>query len=210
MSVLLALNGISKYFGGLVAVNNVSFTVKKGQIKAIIGPNGAGKTTIFDLITGFTPLDKGEIWFDGEKINGTPPYLRVKKGIARTFQNLELFGNMTVLENIMASCYVRTKAGLLACALRLPRWLQEKREIVKRANELLEFVGLKAWGHLRSSYLPLGAQRYLEIARALATSPKLLLLDEPASGLDPTETQALADFVLKIRERGITVFLVEH
>lgn len=210
MNKILEVENVKKSFGGLTAVANVSFSVSEGQIKSLIGPNGAGKTTLYNIVTGIHPITKGAIWFFGNRIDGLKPHVIAKKGIGRTFQNVELFENMSVIENVMMGCHVRTKAGLFGGAFRLHAAREEGRAILDRSMEILGFVGLKERAYEDSSGLPFGLQRYLEIARALATEPKLLLLDEPASGLDPTETLALCELILKIRDSGITVLLVEH
>jgi branched-chain amino acid transport system ATP-binding protein len=210
MLKILEINNVTKAFGGLAALSNVSFAVGEGQVKSLIGPNGAGKTTLYNIVTGFETLTNGSIMFFGERIDGLKPHAIAKKGIARTFQNIELFSNMTVIENVMMGCHVQTRSGLLGGALKLPSTTKEEQAIFHNAMELLDFVNLKDRAHEDSEGLPFGLQRYLEIARALATGPKLLLLDEPASGLDPTESQALGDLILRMRDRGITVLLVEH
>jgi branched-chain amino acid transport system ATP-binding protein len=210
MGKILEINNVTKTFGGLNALSDVSFSVRAGEVTSLIGPNGAGKTTLYNIVTGFETITDGSIVFCGERIDGQKPHVIAKKGIARTFQNVELFDNMTVLENVMLGCHVRTKAGLLGGAFMLPSAKKEGRTVFRDSLELLRFVSLEDRAYAESAGLPFGLQRYLEIARALATEPKLLLLDEPASGLDPTESQALGDLVLKIRDRGITVLLVEH
>jgi branched-chain amino acid transport system ATP-binding protein len=210
MEAFLEIAHVGKSFGGLTALDEVSFTVQQGQVKSLIGPNGAGKTTLFNIVTGFQTPTAGTVRFCGTKINGVKPHRIAEIGIARTFQNVELFGNMTVLENVMMGCHVRTRAGLLAGALRLPSARKEGRAVAHRSMQLLEFVNLHDRAYEESGGLPFGLQRYLEIARALATEPKLLLLDEPASGLDPTESRDLGQLILRIRDRGVTVLLVEH
>jgi branched-chain amino acid transport system ATP-binding protein len=210
MGTILEINNVTKSFGGLEALTNVSFSVCEGQVKSLIGPNGAGKTTLFNIVTGFETITGGSIVFSDERIDGLKPHVITKKGIARTFQNVALFGTMTVVENVMMGCHVRTESGLLGGAFKLPAARREARAIIHNALELLAFVNLHDRAHEMSSGLPFGLQRYLEIARALATEPKLLLLDEPASGLDPSESQTLGDLILKIRDRGIAVLLVEH
>lgn len=210
MKKILEIDNVMKTFGGLSALTNVSFTVSEGQIKSLIGPNGAGKTTLFNIVTGILPLTGGEVRLFGERIDGLKSHVIAQKGIARTFQNVELFENMTVIENVMMGCHVRTTAGLFGGAFSLPSARNEGRAVSNMAMELLDFVNLKHRAFEESSGLPFGLQRYLEIARALATEPKLLLLDEPASGLDPTESDALGQLILKIRDSGVTVLLVEH
>ncbi|MBW2107887.1 MAG: ABC transporter ATP-binding protein [Deltaproteobacteria bacterium] len=207
---MLEVKNIAKSFGGLNALTRVSFCVNEGQVKALIGPNGAGKTTLYNIITGFEAITTGEVLFCGERIDGLKPHVIAAKGIARTFQNVELFSSMTVVENVMMGCHTHTRVGLVASALRLTSARRREKAILERALELLDFVGLTQRAYDNSAGLPFGLQRHLEIARALATAPKLLLLDEPASGLDPTESRALGNLICKIRDRGITVLLVEH
>ncbi len=207
---LFEVRGLRKAFGGLKAVDGVSFGVPRGCIKAIIGPNGAGKTTLINLVTGLDRLDSGEVWFAGERIDEREPYEIVRLGIARTFQNLKLFADMSVLENVMAGRHSRTHAGLLAAVLRSGRSRVEEAAIEAEATRLLGEVGLLAHAHERAGDLPFGKQRLLEIARALATEPKLLLLDEPAAGLNSAEAAELGSFIRRIRDGGITVLLVEH
>lgn len=207
---LLELDRVKKSFGGLLAVNDVSFEVRQGQVKALIGPNGAGKTTIFNLLCGIEPLSGGRIRFDGRDISGKGSHIIAKLGIARTFQNLRLFGKMTVLQNVMVGRHCRSKSEVLATGLLLPSARREERDIADKAAELLSFVGLSHRANERAHDLPYGQQRLLELARALATEPKLLLLDEPAAGLNDAETEELASLIQKIREQGITTLLVEH
>jgi branched-chain amino acid transport system ATP-binding protein len=210
MDEMLRIDRVSKSFGGLAALADVSFSLTQGQIKSLIGPNGAGKTTLYNIVTGVESLTEGTIWFLGERIDGLKPHVITQRGIARTFQNVELFENMSVIENVMLGRHPRTRTGLFGSAFRLPAARGEEQEILNRSLELLEFVGLGQRVHEDSSGLPFGLQRYLEIARALATEPKLLLLDEPASGLDTGEAQSLSELIMKIRDIGITVLLVEH
>jgi branched-chain amino acid transport system ATP-binding protein len=207
---LLEIRELSRSFGGLKAVNDVSFTVRAGSVKSVIGPNGAGKTTLFNLISGMLPCDSGVVLQNGQEITGLQPHRIAELGISRTFQTTKLFSRMTVLENVMVGRHTRTKAGFLAGVLNLPWTWKEEREIRERSSGLLDSLGLAdAAGELASN-LPFGKQRLLEIARALATEPSLLLLDEPAAGLNIYETREMADLVLKIRRWGITVLLVEH
>lgn len=201
---------IRKAFGGVVAVSNVDLAVEPGQIYAVIGPNGAGKTTMLNLISGLFPLDRGEIRFRGRHLNGTRPCDRAALGMARTFQNLQIFGNMTVLENVMVGRHLKSRCGMLAAALRLPRVPQEERAIQEGALHYLELLGLAGRRDDPAGSLPFGQQRLVEIARALATEPAILLLDEPAAGLNQTETVQLGELIFAIRDRGITVVLVEH
>lgn len=198
-------------FGGLMALRNVSFDVREGDIKALIGPNGAGKTTLLNIVSGIHQPDKGDVFFSGEKIVNVAPTKIARKGISRTFQHVELFGNMTVIENIMVGQYPKTRAGFLSSGFKLPFVMKEEREIQRKSEELLEYINL---GHRKdepASNLPIGEQRTLEIGRALATGPRLLLLDEPAAGLNIKETRNLGEIIKKIRdEMKITVVLVEH
>jgi branched-chain amino acid transport system ATP-binding protein len=201
---------VSLSFGGLAAVNEVSFGVTKGIVKAVIGPNGAGKTTLFNLITGFLTPDRGQIIFRDEAIQGRPAHVVASKGIARTFQLVQLFDHMTVLENVMVGRHRLTRAGLFGGILRLPPMRREEEEICAKAWESLEFVGLADRAHQPAGFLPLGLKRLLEIARALACEPRLLLLDEPASGLDQIESDRLGEMIITLRDRGLTMLLVEH
>jgi len=207
---LLTLHHVSLSFGGLLAVKDVSFTVTVGQIKALIGPNGAGKTTLFNLITGILTPEQGAILFQGQPLQGMAPHAIAARGVSRTFQIVQLFNHMTALENVMVGRHVRTRAGLVAGGLRLPWTRREEAAIRDQADAWLAFVGLGGRGAERAANLPLGHQRLLEIARALATEPRLLLLDEPAAGLDPVETDRLMELIFAIRERGISILLVEH
>ncbi len=193
-----------------MAVNDVSFGVAPGQVKAVIGPNGAGKTTLFNIITGFLTPQRGRIIYQDTEIQGEPPHQVASRGIARTFQLVQLFDHMTVLENVMVGCHRLSRAGLLAGALRLPWTRREEMDIRRRAWETLELVGLAGRAHQPAAVLPLGLKRLLEVARALASEPRLLLLDEPASGLDRVETERLGETILALRDRGITILLVEH
>jgi branched-chain amino acid transport system ATP-binding protein len=208
--VLLQTESVSKSFGGVHAVQEVSFSVRPGQIKGIIGPNGAGKTTLFNLITGVYQPDGGSIRFDGETCAGLAPHQMAERGIARTFQNVELFERMNVLENVMVGRHPRTRAGFISAAFRLRGARREEGLIREKALEILQFAGIADKADWISSALPFGVQRVLEIARALATEPRLLLLDEPASGLNAVETRDLGRLLGRIRDTGITVLLVEH
>jgi branched-chain amino acid transport system ATP-binding protein len=208
---LLSARGLAKTFGGVVAVADVTFDVPGGEIRAIIGPNGAGKTTIFNLITGIFPLDRGEIRFkEGHRLNGLSTWQRAQLGIARTFQNLQIFANMTVLENAMVGRHRQSRADLLAAAFRTPGSRREEAGIREQALAYLELVGLADRSGDAAGSLPFGQQRLLEIARCLATEPTLLLLDEPAAGLNFAETEALGQLILSLRRRGLTILLVEH
>lgn len=207
---ILEISNLVKRFGGVVAVSDVSFSIKEGQIKAIIGPNGAGKTTLFNLITGVISPSAGQIKFKEEKINGLNPHEIASKGISRSFQNVELFDNMSVLENVMVGRHLRSTAGLLSTAFRLPFVKREEKMIVENAMKWLDFVGLDEDPNSSASSLAFGQQRLLEFARAVATEPELLLLDEPAAGLNISETEAICELIKRIRALGITVLLVEH
>ena len=206
----LEARGLRKSFGGLRAVNDVSFTVAPGTIKAIIGPNGAGKTTLLNLITRLDAPSAGEIWFDGVRIDRLPPHRIVQLGVARTFQNLRLFGDMSVLENVMVGRHVRTRTEMTSAVLRTAAARAEERAILADALRLLDDVGLAEQAHEAAASLPFGKQRLLEIARALASEPRLLLLDEPAAGLNVREAAELGQFIRRIRLGGITTILVEH
>ena len=210
MSGFLEIRDLHRAFGGLHAVDGVSFSVREGAIKAIIGPNGAGKTTLFNLIAGSLQPDSGTILFRGDEIQGRPPYWIARKGIARTFQNVRLFRGMSVLENVMVGMHLKGSAGFAAAMIRLPRTFREEREYRRRSMELLEMFGLADAAAQDAVSLPFGRQRVVEIARALASDPALLLLDEPAAGLNIHETRIIADIILKIREGGITVLVIEH
>jgi branched-chain amino acid transport system ATP-binding protein len=207
---LLRVESIGKSFGGIQALYNVTFDVSSGTIHALIGPNGAGKTTLFNIITGVYEPEDGQILYGNAPIQGKRIHEVVALGIARTFQNVELFGSMTVLENVLVGRHVRMRCGFLGAIARWPWVRKEDREARECAQELLQFVGLESVAGQRSIDLPFGWQRFLEIARALATQPRLLLLDEPASGLNAVETQQLGELLQQIRSRGTTLLLVEH
>ncbi len=210
MGVLEAHNAI-KRFGGLVAVNNVNLNVDEQSIHSIIGPNGAGKTTLFNCITCFYKVDGGEILLEGHPIQYLSPDRVAQKGIARTYQNIRLFANMTVLENIMVGMHIHTHYGYVDALLRSPRKKKEDERTTKESLRLLEFVGLKGKGDLFAKNLPYGEQRRLEIARALALKPKILLLDEPTAGMNPRESEDTMRFIKRLRdELGITILLIEH
>ena len=209
--MLLEMQNVVKRFGGLTAVSNMSFQVEKGEIFGVIGPNGAGKTTIFNLITGVYPVSEGNILFDGQSISGKKPYQIINGGIARTFQNIRLFTGMTVLENILVGQHDHLKAGFLASILHTGAQKKEEKEARKEAMELLRFVGLEQDADRPATELPYGKQRKLEIARALAAHPKLILLDEPAAGMNPNETQELMDTIRFVRDHfNMTILLIEH
>jgi ABC-type branched-subunit amino acid transport system ATPase component len=207
---LLEVRSVHRDFGGLRALNGVSFAVAPGTIKAIIGPNGAGKTTLLNLITRLDDVTGGSILLEGQRIDRLPPHRIVQLGVARTFQNLRLFGEMTVLENVMTGRHPRTRAGMFAAVVRTGAARAEERAIATDAWRLLERLGLAAHAHAMAASLPFGKQRLLEIARALATEPRLLLLDEPAAGLNATEAAELGALIRSARADGITTLLVEH
>ena len=198
-------------FGGLVAVNELDMNVRQGEIYGLIGPNGAGKTTIFNLLTGVYTPTSGELYFQGERIDGLKPYEISRRGVSRTFQNIRLFPSMSVLENVMTACHRHAKQNLLDAVLRLPRFERDEREHREFAMELLDIFGLTRFKDEGGTSLPYGSQRRLEIVRALATRPKLLLLDEPAAGMNPSEQEDLMNLIKQIRDRfGLTILLVEH
>jgi branched-chain amino acid transport system ATP-binding protein len=208
--MLLSVENVTKRFGGLAANEAISFAVPDQTVFAVIGPNGAGKTTLFNAISGFFPPTEGRIAFDGADITGLPQRKIAARGLVRTYQLVQLFKDLTVAENVQVGFHLVTR-GAIGAALLRPRWVREQEERIRaETGELLAFVGLAAQADTRADTLPYGRQRLLEVARALAAKPRLLLLDEPAAGLNPDETQALADTILRIRERGITVLLIEH
>ncbi|HEU4448939.1 MAG TPA: ABC transporter ATP-binding protein [Gaiellaceae bacterium] len=208
---LLVAAGVRKEFGGLVAVNDVDFRIPQGAIVSLIGPNGAGKTTFFNMLTGVYEPTAGRIEFDGHDVTGKPPHQITKAGVGRTFQNIRLFEHMTALENVLVGMHHRLKGGIIGSIFGLPRVRREERQAHERARELLLFSGLKNRDDTLGRNLPYGDQRRLEVARALATNPKLLLLDEPTAGMNPQETAAFTQFVGKLREEeGLTVLLIEH
>ena len=207
---LLAMDGVTQRFGGLVAVNDLTFTIEPGSIVAMIGPNGAGKSTAFNLITGIYRPSAGRIVFDGKDITGMPTGRIAPLGIARTFQNIRLFAFMSAIDNVMTGEHARLSSNLVDSLLHTPRQRAEERRARERARELLRFVGLEQHAETYARNLAYGLQRRLEIARALGSDPKLLLLDEPAAGMNPTEKVDLIALIRRIRERGVTVFLIEH
>lgn len=207
---LLSVRELAKRFGGVKAVDGVSFDVAAGSIAGLIGPNGAGKTTVFNLITGNTRPDEGHVLFDGTDVTGWRPHRVVARGIARTFQSIRLFGSMTVLENVLVGADARLSSGLLASVLGTPAQRREERRARQEALAALDLVGLADRAALPAGSLAHGERRRLEIARALASRPKLVVLDEPAGGLNEAETGSLAALVRRIRERGVTVLLIEH
>ena len=207
---ILELTDLTKRFGGLVAVDNVSLNIKRGEVFALIGPNGAGKTTLFNNVTGLFQPTSGRVVFDGRDITGFKPHQVARWGIARTFQNIRLFDYMTCLDNVRVGRHVRMKATVFESLLKLPRERREEERVTEEAMEFLRFVGIAKHANQYARNLAYGQQRRLEIARALATEPKLLLLDEPAAGFTPQEKVELMQLVKKILTRGITVFLIEH
>ncbi len=211
---LLECRGLTKSFGGLAALQDLDLEVSPGEIVSVIGPNGAGKTTLFNVITGIYEPDRGEVWFDGHNITGLKPNQITKLGIARTFQTVHLFPNMTVLENAMVGQHCRTRAGLFASILRLPWQRAEEERVRAKARQALAFFGPRLTGYREeqpASALSYANRRRLEIARALATEPKLLLLDEPTAGMNPVETQELTRLIGKMRdELGLTILVIEH
>jgi branched-chain amino acid transport system ATP-binding protein len=210
MSAVLQTRDLSKRFGGFIASNNVSLSIEAGARHALIGPNGAGKTTFFNVLTGLYSRDSGSIELNGAPLRAQTPDAALVAGIARTFQNIRLFANLSVLENVMIGRHARTRAGVFAAILRLPAQCREEAAIEARARELLAFVGLAHRANDVARSLPYGEQRRLEIARALATDPQLLALDEPAAGMNASETRDLAVLIRAIRAQGITVLLIEH
>jgi len=210
MMPLLEARGIGKRFGGVQALRDISLTIAAGEIYGLIGPNGAGKTTFFNVLTGLYPKDAGEVMFDGAPLRLSSPHEVTRAGIARTFQNIRLFANMTALENVMVGRHARTNVGVGGAVLRLSRARAEEAAIRRRAEELLHYVGIADHAKKLAKNLAYGDQRRLEIARALATEPKLLALDEPAAGMNATETAELRTLIDGIRNDGVTVLLIEH
>ena len=212
MNTILKTVGLTKKFGGLIALNQIDFEIDEGMIAGLIGPNGAGKTTLFNCLTGvYDSWDKGEILFTNHSLKGSKSHVITHRGIARTFQNIRLFNNMTALENILVGQHCRMSSGVWGAIARNRHTLKEEKRALAKGEELLSFVGLDEKGDILAKNLPYGDQRRLEIARALATSPKLLLLDEPTAGMNPQETDELTRFVGKIRtELNLTILLIEH
>lgn len=212
---MLKINNITMKFGGVTAVSNFNAEIKDGDLIGVIGPNGAGKTTVFNMVTGVYEPTEGDIIFnpgnESKLINGLRPDEIANLGICRTFQNIRLFKDLSVLENVLIGNHLRLKSGLFTSVLRLPKYRKEEKSMMEKSHELLERVGLYNERNEKSSSLPYGKQRRLEIARALATDPKLLLLDEPAAGMNPQETKELMSFILDIKkDYNLTIFLIEH
>lgn len=206
----LELKNVSKHFGGLAAVDKVSLKVDKGEIVSVIGPNGAGKTTLFNMLTGVYTLTEGEIIFDGEPIHNISPQEIVIKGIARTFQNIRLFPEMRVIENVLVGMHINTKYNFLDLLFRTKKFKNLELEKHKKAIEILDSIGLKSKMHNYAVNLPYGDQRRLEIARAISTDAKILLLDEPAAGMNPQESEELLEYIKKLRDQGYTIIMIEH
>lgn len=207
---MLELNGITQVFGGVRALDDVSFSVEKGSITGVIGPNGAGKTTLFNIVTGIYTQTSGTVIYKCRDVSGLPPEKLAALGMVRTFQNIELFGNMTVLENVLVGLHTRSTSGLLACSMKMFWAMAEERRIRKEAMQWLEFAGIAELADVTAGNLPFGKGRLLEIARAMALNPGLILMDEPAAGLNSKETLGLATLIRQIRDMGVTVMLVEH
>jgi len=208
---LLQIKNVSHYFGGLKAVDSFSLTLKKGELVGLIGPNGAGKTTVFNLVTGVYKASEGEIFFDGQSIVGLPPYQITGLGISRTFQTIRLWDEMTVLDNMRVAHHGQVNYTFVESLLRLPRYINSEHEIEKHSMELLDLFDFAKYAHMRAKSLPYGERRRLEIVRAMATRPKLLLLDEPAAGMNPGEIDALMAFIQRVREEfDLTIWLIEH
>ena len=210
MTSLLQIRHLSKRFAGVQAIFDLSFDVIQGSITSIIGPNGAGKTTLINMISGFIRPSDGDIRFSGESLNGLKPHQVAARGIARTFQTVELFGRMTVLENVMLGRHLKSRKGLISAAFRLPGVFREEADLKARSLSVLETVGIAEYAAMKAANLPLGEQKLLEVARALACEPQLLLLDEPVAGLNEVETQKAAEMIMGLSETGVTVILVEH
>lgn len=207
---MLELKGITQIFGGVTALSDVSFSIHANQITGVIGPNGAGKTTLFNIVTGIYQQTSGQVIFEGTDISRIPVERLAAKGMVRTFQNIELFGQMTVLENVMVGLHSKSKSGLFACSFKAPWAIKEERRIREEAHEWLRFVGIDQLADVQASNLPFGKGRMLEIARAMACKPRMILMDEPAAGLNSQETVGLAELIRMIRDLGVTVVLVEH
>lgn len=207
---ILSSRGLTLRFGGLTAINDVSFAIQKGEIAAIIGPNGAGKTTLFNIITGIYAPNQGEVFFRGASLADRSPHEIASMGISRTFQNIRLYGNMTVMENVMVGMHSKIRSGIAGSILRSPRYRREEKTCRAEAEKLLELTELSPYRHDYATSLPYGLQRRLEIARAMASSPEIILLDEPAAGMNEAETEALTEFILDINRQGFTILLIEH
>ncbi|MFA5324440.1 MAG: ABC transporter ATP-binding protein [Smithella sp.] len=207
---MLRLSGITKMFGGLTALEDVSFCVEDGSITGVIGPNGAGKTTLFNIVTGLYTQTAGEVYLGEKNISFLNTEMLASLGLVRTFQNVELFGQMTVLENVMVGLHTRSRSGIFSCAFKLPGHLKEEKYIREKSMEWLKFTGMADLANMKAGNLPFGKGRLLEISRALAAQPRVILMDEPAAGLNTRETDELALLIRKIRKAGITVTLVEH
>jgi len=208
---ILRIQGVGIRFGGLKAVDKLDLYLKQGELVGLIGPNGAGKTTVFNLLTGVYAPTEGEIFFEGQRINGLPPHVLARRGIARTFQNIRLFANLSVFDNVRIAAAVHSRYHAWEAMLRFPRFFREEAEMARVAEELLELMGLSRYRGEKARNLPYGLQRRLEIARALALRPKLLLLDEPAAGMNPQESQELMRLIREIRARfSLTILLIEH
>jgi branched-chain amino acid transport system ATP-binding protein len=207
---MLKIGRVTKIFGGLKALDDVSFSISAGEITGIIGPNGAGKTTLFNIITGIYSPTSGKIFYEGKDITGFPPEKLARLSMVRTFQGIELFSQMTVLENVMVGLHTKSRCGIIASALKLPGHLREERRIRERAASWLEFTGITDLASTEAANLPFGKGRLLEIARAMAMEPHIILMDEPAAGLNSRETSDLAVLIKKIKDSGVTVALVEH
>jgi len=207
---ILKFENVTMKFGGVTALSDVSFEIRKGEILALIGPNGAGKTTVFNVITGVYKATSGSITFNDESLRDLKRFEITKKGIARTFQNIRLWGDMTALENVITATDVHKESGLIGSLFGTPRARREEKQNRERAREILEFIGIEEYSDRLAKNLPYGVQRRLEIARALGANPKLLLLDEPAAGFNPAEKIALGNLIKKIRDAGYTVLLIEH
>jgi branched-chain amino acid transport system ATP-binding protein len=210
MSALLETRGLCRYFGGVKAIHELDLDVHEGLIQSVIGPNGAGKTTLFNVVSGILPPTSGDVFLDNRSICQMASHRIAASGVTRTFQNLQLFSDMTVLENVMVGMHLNSKGGFFASAFKIPLVWKEERRIRDVSMEILEFTGLEKYASLVAGSLPFGRQRVLEIARALGARPRLLMLDEPAAGLNSRETSDLSELIGRIREQGITILLVEH